>query len=410
MNTSLENKALAQAQRAQHHESQSAKSYPSRTIVHAKLEMTKPGDHDEQEADAMANTIVSGGKIARKISGDGGSSGIAVSQQMESQLSQLQGGGRPMPQGLLNMMESGFGQDFSQVRLHTDSEAATLSSSIHAKAFTHGNDIYFNHGLFSPETTEGQHLVAHELTHVVQETGKVGRETTKEPFVDNSQPGYSKKDHTIVLAKKMIEKSINVLEIMKQNGKYIDLFYYCFHGSGSFQENIGRIDYVINNYRKMYKELSETHSIRFDQISHLQYMGVDVDGLSYRLSSIDENNPQETDNVIQLNSNIYNNLCNKWEDQLKLAGVIIHELSHRICDTKDITYFSDYRNNLWGIDGVSTEDLINNATSYEYFSTWVESTIFSIYDSVLTERNNGVWSRSNYTTICDNGNPTICSL
>ena len=80
-----------------------------------------------------------------------------------------------MPTGLRNMMESGFGQDFSHVRLHTDSEAATLSSSIHAKAFTHGNDIYFNQGQFSPNTSEGQKLMAHELTHVVQGTGKVGR-------------------------------------------------------------------------------------------------------------------------------------------------------------------------------------------------------------------------------------------
>ena len=177
MNNTLEHKSQTANQRAQQHESQSAKAYPSRTIVHAKLEMTEPGDHDEREADAMARAIVSGGKIARKISGgSSSSSGIAVSQQMESQLSQLQGGGRPMPEGLRNMMESGFGQDFSQVRLHTDSEAANMSSSIHAKAFTLGNDIYFNHGQFSPETTEGQRLVAHELTHVVQGTGKVGRE------------------------------------------------------------------------------------------------------------------------------------------------------------------------------------------------------------------------------------------
>lgn len=162
-------------------ESHATQSYPSRTIVHAKLEMTEPGDHDELEAEEMANAIVSGGKISRKISGGAsGSSGIAVSQQMERQLAHLQSGGRQMPEGLRNMMENGFGRDFSQVRLHTDSEAAEMSSSIHAKAFTHGNDIYFNRGQFAPETSEGQHLVAHELTHVVQGTGKVGREEEKD--------------------------------------------------------------------------------------------------------------------------------------------------------------------------------------------------------------------------------------
>lgn len=155
-----------------------ALSYPSRTIVHAKLEMTGPGDHDESEADAAANDIVNGGKIRRKISGNGGS-GIAVSPQMERQIAQLQGGGHAMPDGLRNMMENGFGRDFSQVRLHTDSQAADMSSSISARAFTHGNDIYFNRGQFSPNTSEGQRLLAHELTHVAQGTGKVGREGEK---------------------------------------------------------------------------------------------------------------------------------------------------------------------------------------------------------------------------------------
>lgn len=143
-------------------------SYPSQTIVKAKLEMTAPADHDEIEADNAANEIINGGKISRKISEGNSSSGVRVSTAMENQLSHMQGGGQTMPHGLLSMMESGFGRDFSQVRLHTDSQAAEMSSSINAKAFTLGNDIYFNKGQFSPNTSEGQRLVAHELTHVAQ--------------------------------------------------------------------------------------------------------------------------------------------------------------------------------------------------------------------------------------------------
>lgn len=168
-------------------------SLPSRTIVHAKLEMTSPQDAEELEADAVASEIVSGGKIRRKISqGGSGSSGIAVSSQMESQLSRLQGGGQQMPSGLQSMMENGFGRDLSQVRLHTDSDAATMSSSIQAKAFTHGNDIYFNQGQYSPETTEGQKLVAHEVTHVVQGNGKVARED------ENSDKSSSKTNDNLI--------------------------------------------------------------------------------------------------------------------------------------------------------------------------------------------------------------------
>ena len=157
----------------------SAKSFPSHTLIHPKLELTEPGDSDEQEADAAASDVMSG-KVCRKISGGGAGGGMAVSSQMESQLNHLQGGGQSMPAGLRGMMERGFDRDFSQVRLHTDSEAAGLSSSINAKAFTHGNDIYFNRGQFSPETSEGQRLVAHELAHVAQGGGKVGRDEEDE--------------------------------------------------------------------------------------------------------------------------------------------------------------------------------------------------------------------------------------
>lgn len=141
---------------------------PSQTIVHAKLEMTTPGDYNEKEADTMADTVVNGGTIRREISNGSSGGGIAVSAAVESQLAQAKGGGRTMPDGLRNMMEGGFGRDFSNVRIHTDSQAEAMNKSLSAKAFTLGNDIYFNKGQFSPNTREGQHLMAHELTHVIQ--------------------------------------------------------------------------------------------------------------------------------------------------------------------------------------------------------------------------------------------------
>ena len=191
MNASFEPKKQEQGRPTPQNESQSAVTYPSRTIVHAKLKMTDPGDRDEQEADTIANEVVNGGKVARKVSDGGGSSGIAVPRQMESRLMQLHGAGQPMPQGLQGMMEGAFGQEFPQVRLHTDSEAASLSSSIQARAFTHGNDIYFNQGQFAPDTADGQHLVAHELAHVVQGGSRIAREPgdpQPAPAPDASQP------------------------------------------------------------------------------------------------------------------------------------------------------------------------------------------------------------------------------
>lgn len=83
-----------------------------------------------------------------------------------------------MPPALKSRMESGFGADFSDVRLHTDTSAARMSSSIRANAFTSGNDIYFASGKYDPSSRSGQHLIAHELTHTLQQSGKVARESS----------------------------------------------------------------------------------------------------------------------------------------------------------------------------------------------------------------------------------------
>jgi hypothetical protein len=66
-------------------------------------------------------------------------------------------------------MESAFGADFGAVRLHTGGQAAAMSRQLHAHAFTHGNDIYFNAGKFNPDSRDGKHLLAHELTHTLQQ-------------------------------------------------------------------------------------------------------------------------------------------------------------------------------------------------------------------------------------------------
>ncbi|MEJ8816342.1 eCIS core domain-containing protein [Lacibacter sp. H407] len=84
-------------------------------------------------------------------------------------LSSSKGAGTALPSGTKQFMESRFGADFSGVRIHTGSYAENLSSTIHAQAFTHGNDIYFNAGKYSPNTSAGGTLLAHELTHTIQQ-------------------------------------------------------------------------------------------------------------------------------------------------------------------------------------------------------------------------------------------------
>jgi len=79
--------------------------------------------------------------------------------------------GTPLDAGTRAYMEPRFGHDFSQVRVHTDAKAAASARGINALAYTSGNNVVFNTGLYSPDTNEGKRLLGHELTHVVQQNG-----------------------------------------------------------------------------------------------------------------------------------------------------------------------------------------------------------------------------------------------
>jgi hypothetical protein len=79
------------------------------------------------------------------------------------------GGGSPLPGTVQKKMEGSFGQDFSDVRVHTGQEAEDSAKSVSAKAYTVGDDIVFGKDSPSMESSEGEHTLAHELTHVVQQ-------------------------------------------------------------------------------------------------------------------------------------------------------------------------------------------------------------------------------------------------
>ncbi len=84
-------------------------------------------------------------------------------------LEKTSGRGNTLPENTLSEMNSFFTENFSDVRIHTDKESEKMNNDLHAQAFTHGNDIYFNEGKYDPDSESGKHLLAHELTHVVQQ-------------------------------------------------------------------------------------------------------------------------------------------------------------------------------------------------------------------------------------------------
>ncbi len=103
-------------------------------------------------------------------------------------LSSKAGKGMPMAGNIKSQMESGFGADFSGVNIHTDSDAISMSKELGAQAFTHGNDIYFNEGKYNTGSTSGKHLLAHELTHTVQQGASVqGKENISKKVISRSE-------------------------------------------------------------------------------------------------------------------------------------------------------------------------------------------------------------------------------
>jgi hypothetical protein len=92
-----------------------------------------------------------------------------LSQEFEARIGSLQGGGQPMAEPVRRSMESRFGHDFSHVHVHTGPSAAALAASINARAFALGRDVVFGAGQYAPDNQAGRRLIAHELTHSIQQ-------------------------------------------------------------------------------------------------------------------------------------------------------------------------------------------------------------------------------------------------
>jgi hypothetical protein len=179
--------------------------------IQAKLVVGQPGDKYEQEADRMADAVMqmSEPKVQRQLAVESmqpklkrtteyfiqrqeekeeilqtknvEDSTPEVSYDLESQIHTLRGGGNPLSESMRSFFEPRFGYDFSQVRVHTDARAAEIVRAVNAQAFTIGRDVVFGAGEYAPETGVGRQLLAHELTHVVQQTVGGGIQYSSKP-------------------------------------------------------------------------------------------------------------------------------------------------------------------------------------------------------------------------------------
>jgi len=92
-----------------------------------------------------------------------------ISPQIQTPFKSSRNTGRPLPVATQSFFESRFGTEFSDTRIHAGSEAVATARVLNARAFTVGRDIFFNQGEFQPSTVDGKRLLAHELTHVLQQ-------------------------------------------------------------------------------------------------------------------------------------------------------------------------------------------------------------------------------------------------
>jgi len=155
--------------------------------IQAKLEIGQPNDKYEQEADRVADKVVSmpgAASVAadnhHSISNvvqhktDTGATG-STDKDLEHKLNSTSGSGSQLDPNVRSYMEPRIGADFSNVKVHTGSDAVQMNQDLGSHAFAHNNNIYFNQGEYQPGSDSGKKLIAHELTHVVQQHGGGGK-------------------------------------------------------------------------------------------------------------------------------------------------------------------------------------------------------------------------------------------
>jgi len=127
--------------------------------------------------------------------------------EVEQSIQQSRGGGQALDRGVRAQMESSFGADFSGVRVHTGADADVLNRSLNSRAFTTGQDIFFKEDAYSPGNSGGRELLAHELTHVVQQTGdEVRRKLTV------GQPGDRYEQEADQVARAVIQQEAQPIQ------------------------------------------------------------------------------------------------------------------------------------------------------------------------------------------------------
>lgn len=166
--------------------------------------------------------------------------GMPVSSELGSAIQSSRGSGTSMDNHTQTFMSSRFSADFSNVKVHTDGEAVQMNRDLNAKAFTVGNDVYFNSGQYQPGSSEGKRLLAHELAHTVQQGGGNAGAQTKtiiQRDLAAPQPGVCDKNNMGSLGPTFVKKEAEVKKLNLEKRKLVtsaadkEFVLYCPHRS-----------------------------------------------------------------------------------------------------------------------------------------------------------------------------------
>ncbi len=253
-------------------------------VIQPKLTVNKPGDAYEQEADRMAEQVMrmpvenaappmisrmhAGGAVQRMCSACAQSGSTCsdcaesnkvpeiqrkpensdpthTSEAVTQRLVQRKGRGNTLPPAVQEQMAQAFQSDFSNVRLHTDPEAAAMSRDLNAQAFTYGQDIYFNAGKYEPGTAAGRGLLGHELTHTVQQGGGgiKRQKSVVESLLEESKKNISQAVLSVVEKGKSYVKERILEKELEQNKP----------------ESIGFFKFLFRNKMREFKEIDSNN-------------------------------------------------------------------------------------------------------------------------------------------------------
>lgn len=138
---------------------------------------------------------------------------VSVSDSVSRKIKSTSGNGSPIEGGTKSFMENRFGANFSHVKIHSNDESAQLSAALNARAFTVNNDVYFNSGKYQPQINTGKHLLAHELTHTIQQSASksAGAATMIRRSPESDAKALSQKIHDALMGAKVDEPAVLTL-------------------------------------------------------------------------------------------------------------------------------------------------------------------------------------------------------